>query len=337
MDVSAFLAGLPALLGFTGFVIYQILQRSGSSNPIVADIVGKLRKEAPERFPDKRLRAAQVERLLAHDSNLRHAITDQDFVLLKKVLNQQFWTALLIYLICAGLFVFGVVSFLKEANRTKVADITVESRAGGEPVDLDPLVVRWKSDGEAQLLTAYLENIQTGQRSRAFQVHSVDRSVTFCTADYSQILAVRSHGGRNRVRAVLESQSQTFASREINLLVGIVLLLVATPEKTTLAATIDHTLVQGYQYEAKVLLHKKSDGDLVSLGGDITSKQDFNVAAPSSIDWTLTKVVYLGPDDQKTIRPKFIIDHALGMSPSRDQCGCPDEVAAVRAAQSRGN
>jgi hypothetical protein len=202
------------------------------------------------------------------------------------------------------------LSYYREINRTGVAEITLESRIGGEPVDLNPLLVRWKSQGEAQLLTAYLENIQTGQRSRAYQVHSADRSVTFCTADYSRILTVRNQGGHNRVRAVLESPSQTFASKEFNVLVGIVLLLVATPEKTTLAATIDNTLVQGYQFEAKVLLHKKSSGALVTLGGDITAKRDFVVAAPASIDWSLTKVVYLGRDDQQTIRTSFLIDHA---------------------------
>jgi hypothetical protein len=326
MDVNSFLAGLPALLGFTGFVIYQVLQRSGSANPIVTDIVGKLRKEAPERFPDQRLRAAQVERLLAKDSRLRQAITDQDFVLLKKVLNQQFWTGVFVYIICAGLFIFGVIAYLREVGRTKVRDITIDSQ-NGEPVDLDPLIVRWKSEGEAQLLTVYLENIQTGQRSKAYHVHSADRSVTFCRTDYAQILAVRSHGGHNRVRVVLESPSQTYPSGEFGLLVGVVLLLVATPEKITLAATVDNTLIQGYQYEAKILLHRKSSGELVSLGGEITAKQDFNVKNPASIDWALTKIVYLGPDDQKIVRPSFIIDHSLGLAPPGDQSGCANTLA----------
>lgn len=49
---------------------------------------------------------------LVQDTSLRKVITNQDYILLKKVLNQQFWTALLVYLICAGLFVFGVLSYL---------------------------------------------------------------------------------------------------------------------------------------------------------------------------------------------------------------------------------
>jgi hypothetical protein len=67
MNVNGFLAGLPALLGIVGFIVYQILQHFGKPNAIVTAIVGKLRVAAPERVPDQRLTAGSVDRLLRRD------------------------------------------------------------------------------------------------------------------------------------------------------------------------------------------------------------------------------------------------------------------------------
>ncbi len=173
MNVTGFLAGLPALLGVVGFIAYQILQHFGKPNAIVSAIVQKLRLAAPERVPDQRLTAGSVDRLLRRDDGLRRIISEQDFVLLKKVLNQQFVTAILVYLLCGGLCVFGVLQYVKQQNTTKVTDIAV-SGPGGEHtlVDLDPIAVNWKSEGESQQLRVYLENILDHGRSKTYTVGS---------------------------------------------------------------------------------------------------------------------------------------------------------------------
>lgn len=85
MDVNGFLAGLPAVLGIVGFIVYQILQHFGKPNAIVSAIVQKLRLAAPERAPDQRLTASGVDRLLRRDDGLRRLVSEQDFALLKKV------------------------------------------------------------------------------------------------------------------------------------------------------------------------------------------------------------------------------------------------------------
>lgn len=109
MDVNVFPACLPALLGIVGLIVYQILQHFGKPNAIASAIVQKLRLAAPERVPDQRLTAGGVDRLLRRDDILRRLISEQDFALLKKVLNQQFATALLVYLLCGGLCVSSVL------------------------------------------------------------------------------------------------------------------------------------------------------------------------------------------------------------------------------------
>jgi hypothetical protein len=321
VGVQEFLAGLPALLGFTGFVIFQLVQHSGKPNPIVGGIVTKLRNASPERVPDHRLTASAVDRLLQRDDALRHVITDQDFLLLKKVLNQQFVTALIVYIVCAGLFVFGIISYVHELHATTVSDITLASAdvpGGGDLVDLDPLTVYWKTQGDPSRMTLYLENIQNGMRSKEFQVASSDRRLTLCPDDYRNALSVREKDGRNRIRVILEAPSKPFRSEEFNLRVGIRLLLVADPQKVTLAAMLDNSLIQNYVYDARVVLPRKHDLDVVSLAGPINSKKDWTVTSPASIDWAQAKMVFLEPAaDRPVVRPSFLIDESLGVGPSQ--------------------
>src|SRR5581483_4845933 len=165
------------------------------------------------------------------------------------VLNQQFVTALLVYLLCGGLCAFGVVEYIKQQNATKITDITAVG-PGGEHVlvDLDPLTVSWRSEGQSQRLRVYLENITDHGRSRNYTVESTDRAVTFCPDDYRMIRPNRQKGGHNGFRVVLESPDHVFTSEKLELNVGVRLLLVADRHKATLAAMIDNSLVQDYPY-----------------------------------------------------------------------------------------
>ena len=325
MDVSGFLAGLPAVLGIVGFIAYQILQHFGKPNAIVTAIVQKLRLAAPERVPDQRLTASGVDRLLRRDDSLRHLISQQDFALLKKVLNQQFVTALVVYLLCGGLCVFGVVEYIKQQNATKITDITAAG-PGGEHVlvDLDPLTVNWRSEGQSQRLRVYLENTTNNGRSKTYTVESTDRAVTFCPDDYPMIRPNRQKGGHNGFRVVLETPDRVFTSEKFELNVGVQLLLVADRHKATLAAMIDNSLVQNYPYEAKVVLPQKKSLTPVVFGGNITSKKDWPLKAPDSIDWQSAKIVLLSPaQDRTVVRPSFLVDQTLGVPPSEQvpKCG----------------
>jgi hypothetical protein len=320
MDVNGFLAGLPALLGIIGFIVYQILQHFGKPNDIVSAIVQKLRLAAPERVPDQRLTAGAVDRLLRRDDSLRRLISEQDFTLLKKVLNQQFATALVVYVLCAALCVFGVLQYVRQQNAIKISDIdTTSSGRGHILVDLDPVVVNWKAEGEAQQLRVYLENVVDHSRSQTYTVESTNRTVTFCPDDYRPLRRLRDKGQQNAFHVVVEAPNRVFTSNEFDLRVGVELLLVADAHKAVLAALIDNNLVQGYAYEAKVVLPLKKSLTPLVLGGTITSKANWPLKKADSIDWQSAKVVFFSPgQDQPIVRPSFLIDPNLGVGPQSD-------------------
>jgi hypothetical protein len=68
---------------------------------------------------------------------------------------------------------------VKQQNATKISDIAVAGPGGEHAlVDLDPLTVNWKSEGERQRIRVYLENVVDRGRSKTYTVESTDRTVT---------------------------------------------------------------------------------------------------------------------------------------------------------------
>ena len=128
---------------------------------------------------------------------------------------------------------------------------------------------------------------------------------------------------RDALRVILEIPSRTFRSEKLDLLVGIQLLLVADPKKATLAAMIDNALVQGYTYEAQVVLPQKRSLDPVVFGGSITSEKDWPLKKPDSVDWSSAKIAFLAPlPDRNTVRPSYLVDQSLGVPPSQPEVRC---------------
>src|SRR5437016_1504422 len=127
MSVHGFLSALPAILGLTGFVIYQLLRTAGSGDPVVRRITERLRNLAPNKFPSRKLNAEQLERLLEKDNALKQLVSEQDFQLLRQVLRQQFVISILVYSLCAILLFGGIWFYLKQSNRLSVTDIMIHS------------------------------------------------------------------------------------------------------------------------------------------------------------------------------------------------------------------
>jgi hypothetical protein len=110
MGVMQFLSPLSALLGITGFVVYYFISRNRGGDRITLDIVAKLRREAPERLPPQttKLDSATLAKLVESDTILRSKVGEQDFQLLRDALRQQFITSVIVYGLCAFIFLTGI-------------------------------------------------------------------------------------------------------------------------------------------------------------------------------------------------------------------------------------
>lgn len=312
----SFLAALPAILGILGFVVYLLLRASGKGDPETLRIVAKLRAQHPERFASHaRLTSTQLYGLLTKDQTLQREVGKQDFLLLGQALRQQFVKSLVIYLICALLFVVGVAMFVYQANRptpTSLSNLqllSVASVANGLLVDLDPMRATWQGEGEPSEIVVYLEHLDTGQRTRALHSRSAAGEVSFKRDDYAPILSERRFREFNRVRVVVQTGERAFYSRDFPLHVGLTVLAIAFETRVKIVATVDNSLVQGYNFEARLVVPKRQSVDYLSIGGAISGGQkEYAIPARALYDWAAAKMAYLGPDDVRLVRYEVLYE-----------------------------
>lgn len=319
MTLNAFLASLPAILAITGFAIYQILRSNVTADPVVKEVLKKLRQRDPHAATRiESLKGKALEDQLKQHGVLRASISQQDFQLLQQTLRHRLIISLVVYGTTTILFLVGVYLFFMTVTRPKplsMSDWTIQSvqtEAAGRAVDLDDLVVAWKADGRPEDVTLFLENTQTGKRSTEMRTASHQGSLIFSRPDYAACLSDRSVHGRNRIRAVCQAKDAMFQSSDVDLLVGIKVLAFHDVESNAvrIAAMIDNSAIPFYSFNAKVLVWTAGNPpEVMDFGSNaISSVGAFPITQSTAIRWETMKVHYLGPDEPAVVRTKVGLD-----------------------------
>lgn len=313
-----FLAVLPAILGFAGFVIYLVLRSRPSGDPVTLRIVGKLRRDFAERVPDQRLRSTQVERLLSQDADLRRSISAHDYDLLRQTLRQQFVISIFVYGACAILAFAGVWLYVKEENTARqlaVTSIVLQDpvpEAKGLLVDLDDLQAKWDAAGDPEMLQVALRNAETNESSTAIRTRSDEHAILIPRTNFESLLHERSRGGVNRLVVVVQGARRTFTSAEFRVHVGLKLTVVAATDAVRVAALIDGSSIPFYDFEALVSVPPRKPGENIRLGPLFRyGHSRFAIPNPDRLEWRAMKVVYLGPDDPRLARTEIVVDNSL--------------------------
>jgi len=311
----AFLAALPAILGLAGFVIFQLLRNQQREDNITSKIVAKLRAGHPNRLAEyQKLNSKQLHDLLSKDQQLLKAIGAQDFELLGQALRQQHVQAMFVYAITSILFVVGVIAFLYQFNRpepTEVTGLSLESivpEAHGQLVDLDDLRLTWQSSGTPAPIKIYVENIDTGERTDFWNARSADGQLILRQDRYQPVIKNRRLLESNRLRIIAQADNDSFRSKEYKVTVGATITAVVFGERIKVAAMVDNGLVQRYKFEFKLVTPKKDEVDFLTLGGEVSGARDYQIENDPALDWGLTKIVYLGPDDAAFFRTAIHYD-----------------------------
>jgi hypothetical protein len=313
-----FLAALPAILGFAGFVVYLLLRSRPSGDPVTLRIVGKLRRDFAERVPDQRLRSAQVERLLAQDAELRQSISAHDYDLLRQTLRQQFVISIFVYGACAILALAGVWLFAREANTARqlaLTNIVLQDpvpQAKGLLVDLDDMQAKWDAAGDPEEIQVALRNAETNESSTAIRTRSDEHIISIPRTTFESLLHDRSRGGVNRLAIVIQGARRTFTSAEFRVHVGFKLTVIAAADAVRVAALIDGSSIPFYDFEALVSVPPRGTGENLRLGQLFRyGHSKFVISHPERLDWRAMKVAYLGPDDPRLVRAEIEVDNSL--------------------------
>jgi hypothetical protein len=321
--VYEFLQALPALVGFIGFFVYLWAGQQKSGGNVFSKIVDRLRQN-----PNVDIRSygsmtpAKLRHLIAADEKVRSTVNEQDRELLKLVIQNQSRTTLIVFVVCAALVALGVWLVRTDPLRPRPVQIgeirigAIEKQAEGLLVDLDPLQVSWRADGDEEVLSVCLENLSSGAKTRRKSVVSSARTVNFLPQDLAPLLEDRSYKGVNRIRALVETSRSTFSSRDVDILVGIRAslmiggTLISQGEErgkiSTLFATIDDStehVPSGYCFQGDFFAFDVSGAAVVQALRSCNSDGEVRLSKISDINWNRPHgFIYHGPDDPRLIR-----------------------------------
>jgi hypothetical protein len=319
----AFLQALPAVLGIIGFFVYLWAGQQRIGGEIFSKIVDRLRQS-----PNIDLQAygsmtpAKLRHLIAADEKIKSLVNDQDREILKLLIQTQSRTTAVVFFICAALVALGVWLVRTDPLRPKPLQINqiriepIEEKAKGLLLDLDPLQVSWRADGDEEIVSVLLENIGTGKKTARKSVIGSARTVKFAADDLLPLLEDRSYRGANRIRAVIETPRSTFSSTDVDLLVGIEISLMiggtlVAPgreerEINTLFATIDDSteeMPRDYCFNGDFVALDFSNIPIVQPLRSCNSDGEIKLSKVSEIDWNRPHgFIYHGPDDPRLVR-----------------------------------
>lgn len=246
---------------------------------------------------------------------MRRAVDEHDFQLLNRVSHQEFVKALVVYTLIGLLFTIGVIAFVYVHTRPDPLVISswhLESAtpdAKGLAVDTDDLVLTWKATGPREDIHVLLENVQTGAQSAELAVSSAEQRLIFRRDMYGTILKDQQLRGVNRIRAVARTSAGVQLSQEVDLRVGIRIVVIPVEEDSAfwLSAMIDNAAIQNYVYDAKVVVWPKKAQAPLSFGDAMKNpKTVFPLVSFADIDFSTLKIAYFGPDDPRVVRTELM-------------------------------
>jgi hypothetical protein len=259
--MNAFLLALPAVLGIVGFVIYHLLKKSVTADPIIKSIIAKLKTEQPEFYKHlQKLPEAERSVLITKDNEYKAKLSETDRAILNRIITNQFRTNIFVYALCGLLLITGLYLYLKP-KPLSVNDIQLQntdSKAQDLVSDLDPITVTWASGGTDGELSVALENAETGKQTKRVKVLASEGKVKFLPDNYDnfdQILSNRRPNSFNRVRAVLYAGTEAFKSKEVELRVGVkVIAYEELPAKIRFNAIVDQRIISSFRFEPRMAL-----------------------------------------------------------------------------------
>lgn len=257
-----FLAALPAMLGITGFVIYLIIKKSVSNDPVINSILEKLKYEEPSYYKHiLKLTPSEKSKILINDAKLREKVSEADRKIINRVITTHYRTNIFVYVICSLLLISGVYLYIRPKPLT-ISSIQIQNAETEDYdliVDIDPIVITWISNGNNEAVEVVLENIQTGKQSERYKALASDGQIKILADDfynYDKILSNRTPNESNRIRAIIYSDNESFNSKPFELKVGVKIICYPESNMLIFNAIVDQYIIDNFHFAPQIALFK---------------------------------------------------------------------------------
>lgn len=258
-----FLSALPSILGIVGFVIYLLVKKSVSNDPVINSILEKLKYDEPSYYKDiLKLSSSEKSKILKDDNRLREKISKSDRKIINRIVTNHYRTNVFVYIICSLLLITGIYLYVrpKPLNVSSIHIQNAETDDNDLIVDIDPITVTWTSNGKNDEVEVVLENIQTGKQTERYRALASDGYIKFLSDNfynYDKILNNRIPNESNRVRAIIYSGTESFSSRPYELKVGVkIICYPETSNALRFNAIVDQYIIENFHFAPKIALFK---------------------------------------------------------------------------------
>ena len=309
MTQMDFLAALPAALGVGAYVAFHISRSRNSASPILAAIVGIIKKKGgalPEL--DERLSAAQVYRLIAKKPELRRSLEPKDYALLESIMKRDERAHLfaIVAMIISLLASLGAYAYLQSRHPAVVSASIASSESGGANT-VDDLTVSWTHSGENGPFTVSAVDAGNAAMRVTKQVMLSDHALRLDAAELRPLWPHPVPGTPRSLRLEFsgEDGSKTFGPFDVA--VAIELTYFLDGREVTVAVTDGQGQLVQHPLEAKCLAWPMSatdgtaDPQTLSFASP-TGKATASFADDFIPDPSTLKCVYLGTHPTGLVR-----------------------------------
>lgn len=214
-----YLALLPAVMSFVGFVLYLFLKNKNEASPVVVSIVETIRSKSAD-LPelDKRLEPKEVFKLINKHPELREKLSQNDYDLLLYSVKSEYQKNYLygfITIILVGISIFAYYKIEQYQNRLSFSDLSVFGSHNSKQYDLpttkDDIVVKWNYEGQDEEVVMSVTSIDNNKTKSDFKFRASDKKFTINNKILEDLWACPELGDTFQLRFTIQTAQDTYS------------------------------------------------------------------------------------------------------------------------------
>lgn len=212
-----FLALLPAVLSFVGFVLYLIWKNKKES-PVVISIVDAIRSKSQD-LPelDKRLSAKKIFQLINSHPELREKLSQNDYNLLQYAIrseNRKDYLYGMLTILMVAISIFAYTKIEERQNRLRFSDVELKGQYNSNVYDIsttrDDLFISWNYEGTSEPVRVKIKCINNGKSLEAIEIMPDDDFLIVSNESLLQLWGCPGIDDKFHIRISFQTSADTY-------------------------------------------------------------------------------------------------------------------------------